>query len=195
MEERPQAQLYLPMAGPERAYVVIRSLLAPNDVVDSAKAILQRIDANLAFTKIHTMRELVSESTARRRFQVVLLTIFAGMALVLALVGFYGLLTYSVSQRSAEMGVRIALGATRLHVIKLVLRQGLQLVSIGLALGLAAGAALTKLLTSSLYGVSALDPITFAIVPTLLFTTMFAACLIPARRAANADPMNVLRCE
>lgn len=195
MEERPQAQLYAPMAGPERAYVVIRSLLPREDVANSAKAILHRIDANLAFIKIRTMRELVSESTARRRFQVVLLTIFAGMALVLALVGFYGLLTYSVNQRSGEMGVRIALGATKVHVIQLVLRQGLQLVSIGLVLGLVAGAALTKLLTSSLYGVSALDPITFAAVPSLLLITTFAACLIPARRAANADPMNVLRCE
>ena len=141
------------------------------------------------------MHELVSEATARQRFQTVLLTIFAAMAMALALIGFYGLLAYSVNQRSAEIGVRIALGATRGHVMQLVLRQGLALVTVGLAVGLVLALGLTRVLASSLFGVSALDPVTFAAVPALFLAATLAACLIPARRAAHSDPVAVLRSE
>lgn len=195
METPPQPQLYSPMTDSGSTYIVIRSVLPPKEVANSATAALHRIDSNLAFTNVHTMQELVSESTARRRFQTVLLGVFAAMALALALVGFYGLLAYAVRQRTAEMGIRIALGASRTHVIQLVFRQGLQLVATGLMLGLAAALVLTRLLTSSLYQVSALDPLTFAAVPALLLLASVAACLIPATRAANADPMSILRSE
>jgi ABC-type antimicrobial peptide transport system permease subunit len=141
------------------------------------------------------MRELVSESTARRRFQTVLLTISAGMALALALVGFYGLLAYSVMQRSSEMGMRIALGATRTHVTGLIVRQALQLVVTGLLIVLASALALSRLLASSLFEVRPWDPMTFALVPILFLTATLAACFIPARRAAKADPMAILRSE
>ena len=195
VEAPPQPQLFHPLRGLDNAYIVIRSALPRKAVIDSATAILHRIDASLTFSKVHSMQELVSESTARRRFQMVLLTIFACLAFILALVGFYGLLAYSVLQRSSEMGIRIALGATRVNVIRLVLRQGLQLVFAGLVVGLSGGAAFTRLLTSSLYGVNALDPVTFVAAPALLLLATVAACLIPATRAANADPMSILRRE
>jgi ABC-type antimicrobial peptide transport system permease subunit len=141
------------------------------------------------------MHELVSEATSRERFQTVLLSIFAAMAMALALIGFYGLLAYSVNQRRCEMGVRIALGATRAQVMQLVLREGLLLVTAGLALGLALALVLTRPIASSLFGVSAFDPATFAVVPALFLVATLAACLIPARKAAHSDPMAVLRSE
>ena len=195
VETPPQPQLYGPLSGPDDAYIVTQSTLPRKDVEQSATAILHRIDASLTFSKVHTMREVVSESTARRRFQTVLLTIFAGMALALALVGFYGLLAYSVMQRSSEMGIRIALGATRTHIAGLILRQAFQLVAVGLLVGLASALALSRLLSSSLYEVHPWDPATFALVPVLFLAATLAACLIPARRAAKADPMAVLRSE
>ena len=139
--------------------------------------------------------ELVSEAAARRRFQTTLLTAFAGMAMLLGMVGIYGLLAYSVKQRTAEIGVRIALGASRGHALRMILRQGLQLTLVGLLLGLAGALVLTRVLASSLFGVSAFDPITFAAVPVLLFLVTIVACLIPARRAANVVPMRTLRYE
>ena len=109
VESPPQPQLYLPLRGPSDTYVVIRSVLPYKDVLQSAASALQRIDPSLAFSKVHSMRELVSETSARRRFQTVLLSVFATMATTLALIGFYGLLTYTARRRSAEMGIRIAL--------------------------------------------------------------------------------------
>jgi predicted permease len=195
VEAPPQPQLCFPFSGSDDAYIVIRSVLPRKYAVQSATAILHRLDASLAFSKVHTMRELVSGATARHRFQTVLLAIFAGMALALALVGFYGLLAYSVMQRSSEMGIRIALGATRMHVAGLILRQALQLVVAGLLIGLASALALSRLLASSLFEVHSWDPATFALVPALFLTTALVACLIPARRAAKADPMAILRSE
>jgi ABC-type antimicrobial peptide transport system permease subunit len=195
LEQPASPQLFGILRDPSDAYIAVRSLLPPKDVVAATSTILHSIDPGLHFTQVHTMRQRVSEATARRRFQTTLLTIFSMMALVLALVGFYGLLAYSVGQRRAEMGVRIALGASRANVMRLVLRQGLQLVTIGLLLGLAMALALTRVLGSSLYGVTALDPITFVAVSLLLLLVTVAACLIPARRAANVDPMTTLRYE
>lgn len=195
IEALPQPQLFTPLRDPSDAYIVIRSALPRQDVASSATSVLHRIDPGLSFSQVHTMSELVSEATARQRFQTVLLSIFAAMAMALALIGFYGLLAWSVNQRSSEMAIRIALGATRTHVIGLVLRHGFLLVSFGLALGLAAALAVTRLLASSLYGVSALDPVTFAAVPALFLVATLAACLIPVGRAARSDPIAVLRCE
>ena len=141
------------------------------------------------------MGDLTSQSTARRRFQTTLLTAFSAMAMLLGMVGVYGLLSYSVKQRTAEIGLRIALGASRERVLGMILRQGVQLSIAGLMLGLAGALVLTHVLASFLYGVSALDPVTFAAVPALLLLSTIMACLIPARRAANVDPMRTLRYE
>ena len=148
-----------------------------------------------ASSGLQTMGELVSQSTARRRFQTTLLSAFSGMAMLLGMVGVYGLLAYSVKQRTAEIGLRIALGASRGRVLGMILRQGVQLTIAGLMLGLAGALALTRILTSFLYGVSALDPVTFVAVPLLLLLATIMACFIPARRASNLDPMRTLRYE
>jgi ABC-type antimicrobial peptide transport system permease subunit len=153
------------------------------------------LDPNLALGNIQLMGDLVSQATAQRRFQMDLLCAFAGMALFLGMVGVYGLLAYSVKQRTAEIGVRIALGASRGRVLGMILRQGLQLTMAGVMLGLAGAFALTRVLAPSLYGVSAFDPVTFAAVPALLLLVTIVACLIPARRAASVDPMGTLRYE
>lgn len=191
----PQPQIFTPLRDPSDTYIVIRSALPRKNVAAAAGIALHRIDPSLAFSQVHTMHELVSEATARQRFQAVLLAIFAAMAMTLALIGFYGLLAYSVNQRGSEMGIRIALGATKGHVIWLVLRQGLSLVCTGLAIGLAVALFATRVLASSLFGVEALDPATFTVVPALFFLATLLACLIPARRAARSDPMATLRAE
>jgi predicted permease len=177
------------------AFIVIRSSLPPDNVAAAVRAALRTIDPNLALGDIQTMGELASQSIARRRFQTTLLTAFSGMAMLLGMVGVYGLLAYSVKQRTAEIGLRIALGASRGRVLGMILRQGVQLTIAGLMLGLAGALALTRILTSFLYGVSAIDPVTFAAVPALLLLATIMACLIPARRAANVDPMRTLRYE
>jgi predicted permease len=195
LEQSAVPQAYHSFAGEPTAYMAIRSTLPPSKVAAGVRAILRTADPNLVFSDFHTMGELVSEAAARRRFQMNLLTAFALMALLLGMVGIYGLLAYSVKQRTAEIGVRIALGASRGHVLRMILRQGLQLTLVGLLLGLAGSLVLTRVLASSLFGVSAFDPITFAAVPMLLCLVTIAACLVPARRAAKVDPMRTLRYE
>ena len=177
------------------AFIAIRSSLPPDTIAPTIQAALRTIDPNLVFSGLQTMGELVSQSTARRRFQTTLLSAFSGMAMLLGMVGVYGLLAYSVKQRTAEIGLRIALGASRGRVLGMILRQGVQLTIAGLMLGLAGALALTRILTSFLYGVSALDPVTFVAVPLLLLLATIMACFIPARRASNLDPMRTLRYE
>jgi predicted permease len=177
------------------AFVAVRSSLPPDQIEPSMRAALSTVDPNLALSDFQTMGELMSQSTARRRFQTTLLSAFSGMAMLLGMVGVYGLLAYSVKQRTAEIGLRIALGASRRRVLGMILRQGVQLTIAGLMLGLAGALALTRILTSFLYGVSALDPVTFVAVPLLLLLATIMACFIPARRASNLDPMRTLRYE
>jgi predicted permease len=177
------------------AYVTVRSSLPQNTVVSEIRAAVRSLDTNLAIADIHTMGDLVTQATARRRFQTTLLTVFSGVALFLAVVGVYGLLAYSVKQRSTEIGIRMALGSSKILVMRLILREGLQLVAIGLLTGLAVALAFTRLLGGFLYAVPPLDPITFSLAPVLLFAAAFAACLIPGYRAATIDPMDALRHE
>jgi putative ABC transport system permease protein len=195
VESSPQPQLFLSLRDASDAYIVVRSVLPRKDVLQSAAAVLHRIDPSLAFSKVHSMRELISEASARRRFQTALLSIFAAMATTLALIGFYGLLTYTASRRGPEMGVRIALGATRTDILRLFLGQGLRIVIAGLALGIGAAFALTRFLSSSLFEVGTLDPATFALVPALFLIAAVVASLVSAHRAANSDPMIILRRE
>jgi predicted permease len=177
------------------AFVAVRSSLPQASTISAIRAAVRSIDPGLAISDIHVMSDLASHATAPRRFQTTLLTLFSGIALFLAVVGVYGLLAYSVRQRTGEIGLRMALGSTRTGVARLILREGLSLLISGLCLGMVAAIAFAHLLRSFLYEVPALDPLTFALVPALLFVATLAACLIPSARAAATDPMVALRHE
>jgi putative ABC transport system permease protein len=144
---------------------------------------------------VQTMEQIISGSLAERRFTMVLLIIFASTALVLAAVGIYGVMSYAVSRRTHELGVRLALGASRSEILRLVVGEGMVLAAIGNVVGLAAALALTRLLASLLYGVRPTDPETLAAVSLLLGGIALLACYIPARRATKVDPLVALRYE
>jgi putative ABC transport system permease protein len=141
------------------------------------------------------MDQVIAESVAQRRFAMLLLAAFAGLALLLALVGIYGVMAYSVTERTHEIGIRSALGATRRQILELVLGQAMVFTAAGIGLGLLGAAALTRLLATLLFEVKPIDAVTFASVAVLLAFVALLACLIPARRAARVDPMVALRYE
>jgi len=153
------------------------------------------MDKDQPISNIHTLDELLENSVSQPRFNLSSLGIFAGVALALAAVGIYGAMSYLVAQRTHEIGLRMALGAQPRDVLKMVVGRGLRLVLIGLGAGLAGALALTRLLRNLLFGVSATDPLTFAIIAVLLLLVALSACWIPARRATKVDPMIALRSE
>ena len=144
---------------------------------------------------IHTMDEIIAESLAARRFSAVLLGIFGALAVVMSCVGIYGVVSYLAGQRNHEIGVRMALGAERRHVLQMVLGEGAKMTLLGVAIGLVAAFGLTRLMANMLVGVSAHDPLTLAAVASLLVLVALAACYVPARRATKVDPMVALRHE
>ena len=141
------------------------------------------------------MQEVYGKSMARTSFTLVMLGIAAAMALALGIIGIYGVLSYIVSQRQREIGIRLALGAQRGHVLQMVLQQGTKLAMVGVTIGIGAGLGLTRLMTHLLFGVTAHDPFTFAAVSSVLILVVLLACYIPARRAAKVDPVVALRYE
>jgi putative ABC transport system permease protein len=153
------------------------------------------VDKDQPVSDIRTMEDILSESMARQRFSMLLLGIFAAVALVLAAVGIYGVMSYSVAQRTREIGLRMALGAQRSDVLKLVVGEGLKLVLIGVVFGLVAAFILTRVMASLLFGVSATDPTTFVAISLVLISVAVLASYIPARRATRVDPMIALRYE
>jgi ABC-type antimicrobial peptide transport system permease subunit len=177
--------------------VVLRTAGDPLRAVESIRRTLREMNGEQVVFEIETMDEIISESLAARRFSMLLLGAFAGLALLLASVGIYGVISYLAGRRTHEIGVRMALGAQRKDVLRLVLGQGIRMAFIGVAIGLAAALALTRLLAtySMLFGVSVVDPLTFASVAVLLMLVAIAACYIPARRAMRVDPMVALRHE
>jgi len=188
---------YFPFAmGPERGMAfVVRTKIEPMSVSSSVRQAIWSVDKDLPFTEVQSMEQRLSASFAGRRFHMILLGVFAALALVLSLVGIYGVMSYSVAQRTREIGVRMALGAERRHVLRLVLGQGLVLTLIGIAAGLGGAFALTRFLATLLYGVHPTDVLTFAVVPLLLAAISILACYIPARRATKVDPLVALRYE
>jgi putative ABC transport system permease protein len=175
------------------AALVVRTAGNPMDVVPGVKAAVWSIDPNQSIAAVRTMEHLVSDSTARRRMQTVLLAIFSGLALLIAIVGIYGVLAYSVSRRSREIGIRMALGAERRRVRNLILVEGLRWIAFGIAIGMAGALALGSVLRTLVYGVSARDPLTLALVTLLLVGIALLACYLPARRAMALEPMRILR--
>ena len=175
--------------------LVLRTENDPASFVASVRREVNRIDPDLALADIKTMDQLMSESLGQSRYRGVLLGIFAIVALTLAAVGIYGVIAYAVSQRTREIGIRIALGARKRDIFKMVVGHGMILSLIGVSIGVAASLMLTRYLASLLYGVSSTDPATFTSVVLLLITVALVACSIPARRATRVDPMNALRHE
>lgn len=174
--------------------VVVRAKGEPSSLAATVGAQAKAIDKNLP-VKFEAMDRVFSRSTATRRYNVILLGTFAGLALVLAVVGIYGVMSYTVLQSTREIGIRVALGAQARDVLKLVVGQGLMLAAAGTVIGIAGALALTRLMASLLYGVTATDPAIFAAVPVSLIIVSLIACYIPARRATKVDPMVALRCE
>jgi predicted permease len=184
----------LPLVGRACTFVV-RAEGTPQAVSESLRAASQMFDSRQVLYEFQPMAKVVSDSIAAQRFTMILLGVFAALALVLSAVGIFGVISYVTGQRTQEIGIRVALGAQRSDVLRLVLGHGMRIVLLGVAIGLAAALGLTRLIASQLYGVSANDPLTFAGVAALLTLVALAACYIPARRAMRVDPMVALRYE
>ena len=195
LDADPRIQLYLPYRQAAQPFmaVAVRTTGSPDRYVNLARNAIRSVDPDQPISGVSDMEELLSRSVGQRRLSMMLLSLFSGIALVLASIGIYGVMSYSVTQRSRELGVRIALGADRGDVLRLVLRQGMGLAVAGIGIGLAAALALTRLIKSQLYGVAATDPATFVLVAGVLAATALLANLIPAIRAMRTDPAVVLR--
>jgi putative ABC transport system permease protein len=175
--------------------VVIRTSVDPVSVAAAVRSQVWSIDKEQPISDIKTMDQVLSQSVAQRRFNMLLLGGFAGVALLLTAVGIYGLISYSVTQRTREIGLRMALGARRQDILKLVMARGLLLVLLGVGIGIAGAFALTRVMESLLFGVGARDPLTFAVIPLVMVGVALGACFIPARRATKVDPGVALRYE
>ena len=174
-------------------YWIVRSQTSAQSLEAAIRRELRSVDADVASASIRTMDSYLSDSVAPRRFNLRLLTIFSVAALLLAATGIYGLISYSVAQRTPEIGIRLALGATRKNIFRIILGQGFRLVLIGLAFGVVGAFGLTRLIRSLMFGVTPSDPITFVTVSLLLVAITLAAAGLPALRATKLDPLRALR--
>jgi putative ABC transport system permease protein len=192
-------QVYFPFYQDPTAYnmsLVIRtSAPDPLALSNTVRAAIQSLDGNQPVFDVFTLRQIIGDSLSQRRFSMLLMGLFAAVALLLAAVGIYGVMAYTVTQRTHEIGIRMALGAQTRDVLKLVVKQGMLLTLVGVGIGLIASVVLTRLLASLLFEVSATDPVTFAAIALLLTGVAMLACYIPARRATKVDPMVALRYE
>ncbi len=200
LREAPPPEMYVPYT--QKVWpslltmdVVLRTTQDPASVAAGARQAIHSVDPDLPIANVKTLNDLVDDSVAQPRFAMLLLGAFGGLALLLAMIGMYGVISYNVAQRTQEIGIRIALGAQRRNIFEMVLGHGLRLAVLGIAIGLAAAFAVTQVMTSFLYGIQATDPFTFTAVALLLVLVALFACYIPARRAMRVDPMVALRYE
>ncbi len=192
---RPQVYVHFGQDPKEQMAVVLRSYGDPTLLVNSARRAVQALDPNQPIARVRTMEQIVTTSVANRRFQMALIGVFAMLAVALAVVGLYAVVSYSVAERIHEMGLRLALGARPANLVGLVVREGLSLAVLGIALGVGAALLLTRFLESLLFGVNARDTITFVLAPAILLAAALLGCLAPARRAMRVDPAVALRAE
>ncbi|HEY2545512.1 MAG TPA: FtsX-like permease family protein, partial [Candidatus Acidoferrum sp.] len=176
-------------------HLAVRTATDPTLVFSSVRSAVASIDSQIALDDLKTMDSVIDKSLAPQRFNLALISLFAVLAIFLAAVGVYGVLSYSISQRTREIGVRIALGAQRGGVLRMAVGEGMKLALLGTAVGMVGGFLLTRLMASLLFGVTAHDPLTFAAVGVVVALVSFAACYIPARRAMRVDPIVALRYE
>jgi putative ABC transport system permease protein len=197
LEADPTVAVYFPAYGTASAslQVVLHTSGRPQDVVPAIQTTVKSVDPNLPVSNIRTLDDMVSASVATRRMTMMLLVIFAGLALVLALAGVYGVLAYSVSRRTSEIGVRVALGAQHSRVLRLILGQGLRPVIAGALVGLTVMYWLSKLMANLLFGIQPHDPVTYVAVVSAIVFVGAAACYLPARRVLKVDPSSALRVE
>jgi predicted permease len=195
---QPKMQMYLPyrqMKNVAANALVVRTSVEPMSLATSMRNAIWAVDKDQPVANIDTMQHIVSEAIARQRFSMLLLGIFAVLALVLAAVGIYGVMSYSVAQRTHEIGIRMALGARRADVLQMTVKQGLKLVGAGMIIGLAAAFLLTRVMASLLFGISATDPITFVGISLVLLVVAILASYVPALRATKVDPIIALRAQ
>jgi putative ABC transport system permease protein len=204
LDEEPTPTYYVPIAQASQdassflaanCSLAIRTTVKPLTLESAVRNAVQSVDADVPISNTRTMEHYLSASSSSRRFNLLLLTIFACTALLLAMTGVYAVISYSVARRYQEIGIRIALGAQSSDVIKLILGHGLKLVGIGILIGIAGASIVTQFISSLLFGVSAIDPITFALTTIVLLVVAVLACYIPARKALRVDPMIALRAE
>jgi predicted permease len=195
LDKKPPKQIYLPFEQFPTMFnsLVVKTEADPKAIIGAVRNEILAVDKDQAAFNIKTMDELMANTIALRRFFMSLLVIFALLALVLASIGIYGVVSYAVSQRTHEIGIRMALGARPLDVLQMVISNGMSTALVGIAVGLAGAFVLTRWLESLLFGVSTTDPVTFVAVPLLLVGVALVACLVPARRATKVDPMIALR--
>jgi predicted permease len=196
-EKEKAPEIYVPMEQNVwyGSAIALKTAAQPATYAAAARAAIAKIDPDQPVTRMRTMDEVASEATQGPRFRAALVSTFATIALVLAAVGIFGVLTFSVRERTREFGVRVALGATTRDILRLVVRSGVKLAGTGVAIGLFAAALLTRTLASLLFGVTPLDPVTFVTAPAVLVVTALAACVAPAMRAVRVDPAVTLRQE
>jgi putative ABC transport system permease protein len=176
-------------------FLVVRSSSDPSQLISSINKEIQSLDPEIPAFEVKSMSDRVAESLGRRRFSTFLLGVFAVVALLLSVIGIYGVIAYSVSQRTQEIGIRMALGAAPAAILQMILRQSLTLVIVGICFGLMAAFGLTRLMSSLLFGVSQTDFMTFAVPPVVLLVVALVASFLPARRAGSVDPVTALRSE